>query len=134
MNFTKEYIKECDCREIQGLRKEELNKGDYAEVNYDTVHFTAIAVQTGRFYNTSDYYWRHQYIWLPTSGQLDDEIVKICIKENYYYDITRSKGDEALWEAGVGEWADEEEGNLFSEVDHNPLIAKIKLLKQLLDV
>jgi len=117
MKFTKEYIKEANCREIQGLHK--------------------------RTYYDKCVYHNRKYIWLPTGDQLDEEIVKICRENNYdlqiRYDKENQDYDDLMWTIIVygmhrNEYADICECviPLACFVNDNPLIAKIKLLKQLL--
>jgi hypothetical protein len=114
MNFTKKYIKECDCEEIQGLRKVSLEYGDwYCMLDYS-------GTWVGRKYRTTeDLMWinRNEYTWLPTGDQLDEEIIKI-IKDNR--DYSHNDEERNYW-------------TLHTINNSNPLIAKIKLLKQLLE-
>ena len=125
-HFTKEYIKECDCKEIQGLRKE-LQVGDwYVFADSISIYKTIyLANETIERFGESQ-------IWLPTGDQLDEEIVKIC-KERFYCSY------ESLWQyyinnpdcyyAGI---RNEDDNLYYPNRNSNPLIAKILLLKELL--
>ena len=125
--FTKEYIKECDCEEIQRL-KLELDYYDYvgegngwwniqliqAKGFYEGYNITA--VKSGK---------RDELIWLPIGDQLDEEIEKKCKgKKRTYYFIS----DDKDYYAEVKQIY----RVIYSKSSTNPYIAKIKLLKQLL--
>ena len=112
--FTKEYIKECDCKEIQGLRKElEFDDKILWNMVIETVYYKVISPNPSNFI-------RENTIWLPTGDQLDEEIVKICDKRRYIYHLIKEKS----WRISiVGE---------ITVMNKNPYIAKIKLLKELL--
>ena len=94
MNFTKEYIKECDCKEIQGLR-EELETGDkVSSLESVRVITTGFNRKGGIWYNLvkskKDKFsyrssFRENIVWLPNGDQLDDEIVKTCKEVDYEY-------------------------------------------------
>ena len=121
MNFTKEYIKECDCKEIQGLRKY-IEHGSWLfeedkKVHLQFTHYTFPIEET-----------RNKYIWLPTGDQLDDEIVKYIEDEDGYYKFYYDRGAGYITEI-VCSWDSEKD---ITAQSINPLIAKIKLLKSLL--
>ncbi len=118
-NFTKEYIKECDCKEIQGLRPE-LEKGDY--VRYGGVTRLIDVNPRGTLYASKHH--RKYITWLPTGDDLDDEIVGICHKLGWRY-CTEWNKTEFIVRLG--------EGINYEFSESNPLIAKIKLLKELLN-
>jgi hypothetical protein len=128
--FTKEYIKECDCREIQGLRKK-FQEGDwYFNVKFPTYKPSTVDMEEGGtvFQNR----WRKNVIWLP-KDQLDEEIVKICKERfrnddfTYYFNYNNNVlPDVVYFTAGLVHKGD------ICLNSNNPLIAKIKLLKQLL--
>ena len=87
----KEYIKECDCKEIQTLKK-----------------------------------WNPYNNWRPTGDELDGEIVKtIKGKKQTYYFIA---DNDTEYYAEIKQMY----RVVYSKYDNNPLIAKIKLLKQIL--
>lgn len=114
--FTKEYIKEADCEEIQGLRQGRLYRGDWfiQEGGYPEVMNNDCFLGMGN-------------IWLPTGDQLDEEIVKICKEKEYFYEaifVPTSK-NYCMEVSTLGQHL------VNREYDTNPLIAKIKLLKQL---
>ena len=118
--FTKEYIKECDCEEIQRLRNQFWEYGDYASINgnepYLVITITGQNPTNGR------------EIFVPRSDQLDEEIIKMCkmneVDHDIYFDYFKEKwGAMILNEFGVF---------VFEERNANPLIAKIKLLKELI--
>ena len=127
MKFSKEYINECDCPEIQGLRKE-LKLYDFYTFEYGDDLYPTISICVDE---TLKY---KGFIWLPTSGQLDEEIVKI-LKEwskdgenlNYEIGLSFAEGIESSYQVSVSN-----RDAAHEELDDNPLIAKIKLLKELL--
>ena len=124
MHFDEQYIKECDCPEIQGLRIE-LLKGDWfydKGFKYKPLHLV-IGIEG------TDY--RIQVIWLPLSHQLDDKIVKICKEKELEYVFVFNESWGYIAEAQDLSASDEEH-DVFKIVEDNPLIAKIKLLKALL--
>lgn len=128
MNFTKEYIKECDCKEIQGLRKY-LEFGDFTTwSNSPEKHIDTWV------YHNADKERYHLVLWLPTGDQLDDEIVKICKEKDYKYEIGYCPILEYKVTVEVSSFKGLGFGYImvFEKFNINPLIAKIKLLKQLL--
>jgi len=137
--FTKEYIKECDCEEIQNIKNNlerdgkyslQFNEGDWWQ-NRDNKKIN-VAYQM---------IWENRqfYIWLPTGDQLDEEIVKI-LREKYntfgtgkgveYISSIRQTRNSEIWECHIFELTREVER--FQQIDVNPLICKIKLLKELI--
>ncbi|MDD5013819.1 MAG: hypothetical protein PHW73_01790 [Atribacterota bacterium] len=125
-NFTKEYIREADCKEIQGLRPKYF-RGDAVYFRGDSTWKPSVefvgALWTA--WNNGD----ENSFWLPSGDQLDEEIVKICDKLKAYYVMQYSfREDEWLWTATVNQ---EHKSTIIGH-DNNPLIAKIKLLKKLL--
>jgi hypothetical protein len=119
MNFTKKYIKECDCEEIQGLRKS-LEWGD-------RYHHRAIKFDTPSIFLETENDRRKFLIWLPTGDQLDEEIDKLCKSKNWeYYVVLKKTTVLAMASGGRGKV-------YYPTFNKNPLIAKIKLLKQLLE-
>lgn len=141
--FTKQYIKECDCKEIQGLK--------YPLMEYDAVYEKPCGgiyrvrfhiIEKGHnnfnqfgFTVSPTYSDRNNYIWLPTGDQLDEEIIKICKKIKYDYNIGTAKKPDYGWWAQINEREpiDEDEDIVIVKVNRNPLIAKIKLLKELIN-
>ena len=123
--FTKEYIKECDCKEIQGLKKFEI--GDWFSIDGKIELLFANNLQ----YVPTE----AKVLWLPTGDQLDEEIVKICKKKKYTYFVAYSYGSEYQCDATVSNpmvFNSDKEYSISCELKVNPLIAKIKLLKQLI--
>jgi hypothetical protein len=121
MNFTKEYIKEADCEEIQGLKRE-LCKGDYVEHGGNKW-----------IIEMKDIVWeRGSCVWLPTGDQLDEEIVKICREKRYDYEIFYNP-DTGRWITNIDLKIDPTHDFIAYSNDANPLIAKILLLKNLLE-
>ena len=132
--FTKEYIKECDCYNIQILKPVIENYEWVAEKKNKKVS-KAIRV-VASFDEDLDYFVngknRANYIWLPTGDNLDEEIVK-TMKINYDgkelldYQAGFEFDEDKYFVAIVGEFSK------FQKIENpNPLIAKIKLLKQLI--
>ena len=118
--FTKEYIKECDCEEIRGLRKK-LQKGDwYAFADTKNIYGIHLADKDIKRFGESQ-------IWLLLSHQLDEEIVKICKEKDYTYHVNYISREN--------EWCiyvDGEEPYMPQVISDNPLIAKIIILKELI--
>ena len=150
MNFTKEYIEECDCKEIQGLRKE-LKVGDwYLEIKVgieirvvnrlDFEDGDCIIISSFTGYPPYQYrYQRKEVIWLPTGDQLDDEIERICKEKYEWYNWiyhTESGLDSSKTKMRYYAFiVDNQERPICGDtciIVYNPLIAKILLLKQLL--
>lgn len=119
MNMSKEYIDLCKNKKVQELRPE-LQQYDWYYY-YNEVHLLE---------NTKYFNLRHVSFWLPTGDQLDEEIVKICEKENLEYGFLFYEG---IYTAVVSTIPlAETEGYIPRELEErNPLIAKIKLLIQL---
>ena len=126
MNFTKEYIQECDCKEIRGLKKE-FEFGDwYRAYSFEPAiwDLATADMRPPKIYKDD--------IWLPTGDQLDDEIVKICEKDHDYdYELYFDSTSET-WILKITDPITK----LFFETQEyheNILTAKIKLLKALLE-
>ncbi len=140
MNFSKEYIKECDCEEIQGLvdelnfnyfayRNLKYNKGVYKVYN----HYMKDVIEFNRN--------RNEIIYLPTGDQLDNEIVKICREKELYYSMTyfgdavKDRG-ELFYIFNVStpvRTIEKQKDDIdLTQQNNSPLIPKIKLLKALL--
>ena len=138
MNINKEYIKECENEIIQGLRIYESGyidvpnrlhlkegdrycyKPDYRKNNIETrIEQITCTANKDRFF------------WLPTGDQLDDEIIKICKKrfESPWYELRHSSiGCDV-----VIEYYKEGKPIRIFKRHSNPLMAKILLLKKLLE-
>lgn len=123
MNFTKEYIKECDCDEIQGLKKLPLSNWDFVCDDKFKINNVLMIYELDK--------WTDDLIWLPTGDQLDEEIVK-CYNNN---DLVNRHGYYEFYYNGLlwGAKIISSQRN-FEAYEGNPLMAKIKLLKQLLAV
>lgn len=120
MNFSKEYIELCKGKEIQELRKE-LQKHDWycQENTFNIPHTLPHGIML-------DKEIRKDYFWLPTGDQLNNEIERICKgKKRTYYFI--SDYDDNYYAEVKQTYR-----VIYSKSDHNPYIAKIKLLKALL--
>jgi hypothetical protein len=119
MNFTKEYIKECDCPEIQELLDDLIEKGSY------------YLERNSGYVNLANHYTDNEgNIWLPTGDQLDEEIVKICEAKfkSPWYEIRHSG---LGWDVVIEHYKNNMPVRIY-DGNLNPLIAKIKLLKALL--
>ena len=139
MNFTKEYINECDCPEIQGL-KPKLEYADWYAVRGNKGIFM-VTVGYNEFsnrYSRKDRVWlpTKDRVWLPTSGQLDEEIVKICKHNLWLYKVVYGLAEDEK-EFGYDIEVYNADGLYWHDIaisyNTNPLIAKIKLLKELLN-
>ena len=72
-------------------------------------------------------------VWLPSDGWLDEEILKICKERNYDYNIGTTKQPNYGWWVQINDRDLEDPEDVILIKGHiNPLIAKIKLLKQLI--
>lgn len=135
-NFTKEYIKECDCKEIQGL-KPNRDKWDFVYIG-DPIYPFKKSRPVNIFENISVTNPWNNLIWLPTGDQVEEEIVKIIDKnKNLDYKFTR-QGMVKKYYAEITDYSihSGKDGYyiVHSENSLNPYIAKIKLLKKLLKV
>jgi len=125
---TKEYIAECDCEAIQGIRPK-IKIGDwYAFADTLRIYNTSIADRNINRFGESQ-------IWLPTGDQLDEEIIKLCKKTKLVYkvihysnDITKAFIYNSDSESGEPIYAKRVE----FQVSDVCLIAKIRLLKELI--
>ena len=124
MNFSKEYIKECDCEEIQGL-SENLEYGNW----YSNKREVRMVMTHGSLINTNKMV-REASIWLPTGDQLEEEIVKICDDNGYSYGFIYRENRFHTYVA-IGDDIKLGKKNLH-EIEDDVGLAKIKLLKQLL--
>ncbi len=133
--FTKEYIKECKAEKIQIIRKkiryeeglsyQQFYKGDYRYYEDAPQKDNIVLV-------TKDELWQvNVHYWLPTGDQLDNEIVRIITRNTsillYSFNFPT---DEEEFVAEV--YYPDEVKFVPSQYSTNPLIAKIKLLKELL--
>jgi len=123
--FTGEYVGEAVGKEIQGLRPK-LDIYDFYVGNY-FIHSIKIISPA----DSSDYYKaRKDLTWLPTGDQLDEEIINICDEKNYNYKCYRQYKQ---WITVIDFFDNScrEIITKFSANSYNPLIAKIRLLKEL---
>ena len=139
-NFTKEYIKECDCYNIQILKPVIEN---YEWVSEKKNKKSSKAIRVIASFNEDLNFFvngknRANYIWLPTGDQLDEEIEKICkkksasYKSDFYLSVPNNDKGE-FYQTPNFRWI-----HIYcvEDIEHthtNPLIAKIKLLKELLN-
>ena len=132
-NFTKEYIKECKAEEIQiirrqiryeeGLSYQQFYEGDYRYYEDAPQKDNIVLVKKDELWQVNVHYW------LPTGGQLDEEIVKICKKKFYEYEFFMQWDNcKVSYFVCITEGGNLQNNNR----DANPLIAKIKLFKELL--
>ena len=121
MKLTKEYIKECDCKEIQNLSP--ISTGDWIMFRggYIPVLFSGD-------YNIN-YNKRGIIIWLPTGDQLDDEIIKIIPNDGYYRVYQDKTEDHPCHVEFIPSWKHDMGRKKIN--GKNLLMAKIKLLKAL---
>ena len=134
--FTKEYIKECKAEEIQIIRRqiryeEGLSYQKFYEGDYR--YFEDAPQKDNIVLITKDELWQvNVHYWLPTGDQLDEEIAKICEDKEVDYTFTFNPlGWGCIIETHDLSTSDEAE-NEYTFQDDNPLICKIKLLKELL--
>lgn len=160
MNFSKEYIKECDCEQIQGLRAQ-LKQGDWIfspKMEHAVDHKKAKGIFTVMGYqekyvmywlgvevlrwneDEEDLYtesrtfdYREDLVWLPTGDQLDEEIVKICKEKQLAYSMSFEYYEGNISYVNVFTPLGSKSETIDITIgDTNPLIAKIKLLKNIL--
>jgi len=149
MNITKEYINECDCPEVQGL-KPKLEIGDYIEDKgkvYLLTLFKELAGDYLEVYGKSldgdkPFYkqaWeRRLIIWLPTGDQLTDLIFKHCHTYNLDITLYHEHHCKDCSKCCIAMEANYANGHLIEkEIDieareYEIKLAKIKLLKELL--
>jgi len=123
--FTKEYIAECDCEEIQ-KSKHKLQYGDWVyslRLNGEMTIWATIIPQ-GRKKDNNE-------TWLPTGDQLDEEIIKI-FKTGYNYNSSYCQATKTYVSYIEPDYPDKELTEEITVYGDNFLIAKIKLLKELL--
>jgi len=130
--FTKEYIKECDCKIIQNLNSK-IQEGDYLIlriVKNGNPHIT-LWVQA-KVPTKYKYKCRENIIWLPTGDQSAEEIVKILQdKKHRVYDLCYKT---MTCNCPVTKCFIYKDEDIYTYTESpNPLIAKIKLLKELLN-
>ena len=124
MNFTKKYIKECDCEEIQKLKG--IEYGDWifditTDLGYEFDEHNC-GVYTQKMFS----YVKGVDIWLPTGDQLDDEILKTSSKHRHYAYSFNYWFKQKIYQVII-------DGSILREASSkNKYIAKIKLLKVLL--
>ena len=133
-HYTPEYIELCEDEKIQGLRVNKkvktnrllINKRDFFCSKHDKDIEVAFIG-----YGVSEKY----YLWIPRGDQLDDEIAGIRNKNYAIYDITFSvfATNSGNIEGCRVIYKDIPKDLEIEEVNSNPLIAKIKLLKELLN-
>ena len=161
-NFTKEYIKECDCEEIRWLqqdgfdidgdKKRKLPIGNYYTDKNENIYITVDKERppegSGWWYIklknirdnsdvTLEFPEYGNLIWLPLEGQLTEEILKRCYVYNLNLECFSEhyckKPNCQKW--GISIEADNHVVNreFNREVwNRDILIAKILLLKELL--
>ena len=122
--FTPEYIELA--KKVQGLRPK-LENGDR--------YINLFNIDTGIMLLSNNYkiFSRTNCIWLPTGDQIDEEIIKICHSNEKLFGRPYWQNYNPFLDRYVvaisGEY-----GKNFVDAEHaNPLIAKIKLLIQLLE-
>ena len=121
MNFTKDYIELAKDKRIQEL-KSTTSHGDWFCGEKRCPQVTKL---NGTKFGDC--------IWLPTGDQLDEEIVRICKTVDgggFIFDYGYRKYPNKFYKSfsvkvGIG-------GKEFKVEDDNPLIAKLKLLLELL--
>lgn len=131
MNLTEEYINECDCPEIQGLRKE-LKLYDFYTFEYGDDLYPTISICVDE---TLKY---KGFIWLPTGDQLTDLIFKHCHTYNLDITLYHEHHCKDCGKYCIAVEANNANGHLIEkEIDieareYEIKLAKIKLLKELL--
>lgn len=135
--FTKQYIELAKDKRVQELRLifqygdavlwERFESSKTKKQTHDLDYLGQLTIDFVRDRTRDD-------IWLPLSHQLDEEIIKICQKESkngedldYYFAVSFSDGCVSQFEASIHNRDCEHD-----ELDDNPLVAKIKLLLELL--
>ena len=143
MNFDKDYIELCKCKEVQELRPE-MQPLDYGFDNWSVGG--EVWLVKSNFYNGSYLFnfnkiineitrEKKHIVWLPTGDQLDEEIIKVCKERNGYYqfDFTDNPYANEYYKNYVALVdTTKPRQNIEIKDKDNPLICKIKLLAQLL--
>lgn len=124
-HITDKYIKKCDCEAIQGLRLLDQDGGFFqGDWCYTKLGSGCLSMITAKSC------WKSKVdIWLPTGDQLDDEIIKIVNKRRR----RESKYEIVYYPNSVSLSVKIDNDKYDNHKHSNPLIAKIKLLKQLLE-
>ncbi len=130
--FTKEYIELCKNKKIQELRPK-FKYGDWF-VKEDGDYDLSLCLLPSLANNN-----RENLIMILTDTQLEEEIIKICDDNHWDYRFEVLHGYHNLkrvWveetHIGLGGYKEEDRYPFGIFEDTNPLIAKIKLLIQLL--
>lgn len=139
--FSKEYVEEADCEEMQEYRKVldyccdvaiKTDNHEYKKNIYKAFSrgINNVYLFSGGWDGKDVYlYKRSMVVWLPTGDQLEEEIEKICDEKRYEYAAFYS----GIWVATIEPIRNIMNGVNSKEFKNlNPLIAKIRLLKQLL--
>ena len=134
MKFDKEYISEADCPEIQGLQRYLSVYDEYANRGGMPIPAVQIILNKKDMAHKNKKSYRDYIVWLPLSHRLDDEICKVC-KDNpkWLYMFCTSFDDRDTFLPYEAYIETDEEENLYYQNEDNPLLAKIKLLKELLN-
>jgi len=134
-NFSKEYIELCKSEKIQGLRPR-FEFGDYL-IYKDRTTLVSLFTSENSYDDNFDFAdrmdrLRDDRLWLPTGDQLDQEIVKICKEMDWAYRV--DVDSNYCWNTQCEIYSYDENEMVAETQESNPLIAKIKLLIQLLEV
>ena len=126
-NFTKEYIELCKCKEVQELRPK-LKHGDWYFLKA-IISGVEDEPRDGEalLYGFTYLRDRENIIWLPTGDQLDEEIIKICTGKEWDYYFIYDWNPEKYYSEIKQNYR-----VVYSYNDTNPLIARLKLLLQLM--
>jgi len=144
-NFTEEYMREADCEAIQGFKKQldyccevaiKIDNHEYKENIYRAFSkgINNKYLFSGDWSGKDVYFYkRSMVVWLPSDGWLDNKILKICKERNYDYNVGTTKQPNYGWWVQINDRELEDPEDVILIKGHNnPLIAKIKLLKQLI--
>uniref|UniRef100_A0A6H1ZDD4 Uncharacterized protein n=1 Tax=viral metagenome TaxID=1070528 RepID=A0A6H1ZDD4_9ZZZZ len=130
MNFTKDYIELCKSDKIQKLKYWKDTDGVIDWLLLKTGDWLYLPLREEIWCIDEIKNFGIANVWLPTGDQLDEIIVKICKEGNHYTTGTSSSNK---WFVEVSSKYHKGENQIIF-YDINPLIAKLKLLLQLLEV
>jgi len=144
MNLVEKYIRECDCLEIQDLKKQleycdevavKENDSEYKDLTYFAF---SKAINNKYLFshgwdNTAMIYPRNRVVWMPSLWELDRELGESVgysfgdARVSYYENITKMDMEGQLYYVAV--FKDSHDMHICSGGGYSPFLARIQLLK-----